>query len=82
MHLDLMNLKSTSSLCELPSERVDVKKELSKRKKTIVYEKTLIEQQCECGSTYIKRGKSRHIKTQKHQNFLKTLPKIYNVGIG
>ena len=28
--------------------------------------------QCECGGTYMKRGKNRHLKTKTHINFLET----------
>lgn len=58
------------------------KNQISERKKQYYLdtrEQKIIKCNCECGGTYCYSTKSRHLKTQKHQNYLATINNIDNI---
>ena len=69
---------------EYCKEYYQINKEKAKqyylKKKDIISEKRKVKMTCECGSVFRKNDMSRHCKTNKHQNYLKSL-KINSINI-
>jgi hypothetical protein len=40
------------------------------------YDKINAKSNCECGGKFTYRGKTRHIKSPKHQNYLKSIEQV------
>jgi len=52
------------------------KKEYTQKNKEKIAEKGKIKTTCECGSTFIKNMKARHLKTKKHKDYITSIPSL------
>ena len=62
---DIINQKNKKWYEENRDDQL-IKKKEKRAKNKHEYNKII---QCECGGTYMKRGKNRHLKTKKHQSY-------------
>jgi hypothetical protein len=72
-HKDIINTRSKKRYVENKESLLEYHHKRYEEKKQEILKRQKIKTKCECGSTYNRSRKKRHIRTNKHLKYLESL---------